>query len=286
MNYFTDSAEMANSYSPSGEKFSGYLNITNPYIIDAKSSKWSSIPIDDETKRFLDERGSSTFKENGIWRSTPADIVSAIEEAVDDGELNYDGVIILNVDDTGSYSKSGKHIVANDYIAFNSNQFKNADNKNPTSNPDIRLALTGNEDIDAMFAEIGASADGANFDVNKILERGIPRKPGASTITIGEMKKTIANNTHYRVFSKGKALDVIGKMFGTSDLTAKTRGKLADALWQGFNDCTDVESRQTFARDMAEYIVATMVTEAKVENPDVMEAQERLSYLSTYIGIM
>ena len=146
-----------------------------------------------------------------------------------------------------------------------------------------RYALTGNEDIDALLSELYSDTN-AVFDIEAILERGIPRKPGASMLTIGEMKKTIANNTHYQVFSKGKALEVIGRMSGTSDLSAKTRAKLADALWQGFNDCTDVESRQTFAHDMAEYIVATMVTEAKVENPDVMEAQERLSYLSTYIG--
>lgn len=146
-----------------------------------------------------------------------------------------------------------------------------------------RFALTGDEDLDAFLSELSDST-GASFDIEAVLERGIPRKPGASTLTIGEMKKTIANNTHYQVFSKGKALEVIGRMFGTSDLTAKTRAELADALWQGFNDCTDLESRQTFAHDMAEFIVATMVTEAKVENPDVMEAQERLSYLSTYIG--
>lgn len=147
----------------------------------------------------------------------------------------------------------------------------------------FKFALTGNEDLDALLSELYSDTSTV-FDVEAILERGIPRKPGASTLTIGEMKKTIANNTHYQVFSKGKALEVIGRMFGTSDLTAKTRAELADALWQGFNDCTDLESRQTFAHDMAEFIVATMVTEAKVENPDVMEAQERLSYLSTYIG--
>jgi len=59
-------------------------------------------------------------------------------------------------------------------------------------------------------------ADGASFDIDAILERGIPRKPGASTLTIGEMKKTIANNTHYQVFSKGKALEVIGRMLKLS----------------------------------------------------------------------
>ena len=73
-------------------------------------------------------------------------------------------------------------------------------------------------------------------------------------------------------------------MFGTSDLTAKTRAELADALWQGLNDCKDAEERANFAHDMADFIVAKMLTEAKVENPDIIEAQEKLTYLSTYIG--
>ncbi len=132
-----------------------------------------------------------------------------------------------------------------------------------------------------MFA---TDSDEDKFDVAAILEYGPPRKPGTATLTVGEMKKFIANHTHNKVFSKKTALEVIGKMSGISDLSQKTRAELADALWQGFNDCTDAESRRIFAHDMAEFIVAKMITEAKTENPDVMEAQERLSYLSTYIG--
>lgn len=66
VNFFTDSSEMADSYSPNGEKFSGYLNITKPYVIDAKGERWSKIPIDQATKAFLDNSGSSTFKEGGV----------------------------------------------------------------------------------------------------------------------------------------------------------------------------------------------------------------------------
>jgi hypothetical protein len=87
-NFFTDSAEMAESYSPGGEKYTGYLNIKNPYVIDAGGERWSRIPIDNETKKFLDEHGSSTFKEKGEWRTTPADIAFAIEEGIDDEKSN------------------------------------------------------------------------------------------------------------------------------------------------------------------------------------------------------
>ena len=141
INFYTDSEEMADSYAPSSEKYVGYLNIESPFVIDAKGERWPRIPIDTKTKAFLEKYGASTFKENGKWRTSPADIASAIEGGIDEGELDYDGIIIENVDDTGRYWKTRDNIVANDYITFKSNQFKNTTNKNPTKNADIRYSI-------------------------------------------------------------------------------------------------------------------------------------------------
>ncbi len=57
----------------------------------------------------------------------------------------------------------------------------------------LRYALTGDEHIDAIFGDIDMSADenGNTFDIEAILERGLPRKPGASTLTVGAMKKPL-----------------------------------------------------------------------------------------------
>lgn len=142
--YFTDSKEMADSYSPNGAMFEGYVNITKPYEIDAAGEKWSRIPIDNDTANFLKEYGSSVFKEGGKWRTTPADIASALEEAIDNGDVDYDGIIIKNIDDTGNYYKDKETHLATDYIVFNSNQFKKVDNKAPTTDPDIRFSLSEN----------------------------------------------------------------------------------------------------------------------------------------------
>lgn len=286
VNYFTDSMEMADSYSPNGEKYTGYLNISNPYVIDAEGERWSRIPIDAETKQFLDEYGSSTFKEDGAWRTTPADIAAAIEEAVDTGEMDYDGIIIRNVDDTGSYSKNGKTVVANDYIAFNSNQFKNADNINPTTDRDIRYALQ-DEYIDEIFSDgtdTSNSEQDATFDANAVVARGIPRKAGKANMTIGELRKVVANNTKQKVYSKTDALSVVNKFTGISDLTQKTRAEIADAVWQILNEAPDVEYRRDVAHDMAEFIVAKILVDAKTENAEAQTAQERLSYFRTGIG--
>lgn len=175
--YFTDNKEMADSYSPNGDMYEGYVNITKPYEIDAKGEKWSKIPIDGATKKFLQEYGSSVFKEDGKWRTSPADIVSAIEEAVDNGDMDYDGIIIRNIDDTGSYYKDKDSHLATDYIVFNSNQFKNADNKAPTSDPDINFSMSeqGEE-----FAPIGNynvyGKDVALDDIAPVAETAVPSK--------------------------------------------------------------------------------------------------------------
>lgn len=286
VNYFTDSIEMADSYSPNGEKYTGYLNISNPYVIDAEGERWSRIPIDAKTKQFLDEYGSSTFKEDGAWRTTPADIAAAIEEAVDTGEMDYDGIIIRNVDDTGSYSKNGKTVVANDYIAFNSNQFKNADNINPTTDRDIRYALR-EEYMDEIFENSSNtlnSEQDTTFDANAVIARGMPRKTGRANMTIGELRKIVANNTKQKVYSKTDALSVVNKFAGISDLTQKTRTEIADSIWQILNEAPDIEYRRDVAHDIAEFIVAKILVDAKTENAEAQTAQERLSYFRTGIG--
>lgn len=284
--YFTNSADQARHY---GTVRGYYLNITNPLSATKKTISRMQM------RKFLNavaENEDYSIENYGTY--DVAEVLRSVYEGKSDFAMLYD-VSLTAIGDLVEAVELFNKVNGTEYdgfildtesVIFRSEQAKLTSNTAPSSNPDTRYALTGDEDLDAIFGDIdmNADADGASFDIDAVLERGIPRKPGASTLTIGEMKKTIANNTHYQVFSKGKALEVIGRMFGTSDLTAKTRAELADALWQGFNDCTDLESRQTFAHDMAEFIVATMVTEAKVENPDVMEAQERLSYLSTYIG--
>ena len=91
--------------------------------------------------------------------TTPADIASAIEEAVDNGDFDYDGIIIKNIDDTGSYYKGKSKLLGTDYIVFNSNQFKNADNTNPTENKDIRYSLSEQGEHPVKYGDYAVSGD-------------------------------------------------------------------------------------------------------------------------------
>jgi len=212
--YFTDSPEMADSYAPTGEKFSGYLNIKTPFVVDAQGAKWSGIPIDTELKTLLENYGSSVFKEKGKWRSTPADIVAAIEEAVDEGTFDYDGVIIKNVDDTGNHHKGKDNIIANDYIAFNSNQFKNLDNKTPTDNPDIRFSLSEDSNGKKLSDE-----QKEYFKGSKVVDEN-----GKLAVAYH------GSSAEFTVFDKnrvGKGIDQFGAgfYFGTTDEISKAYGE-------------------------------------------------------------
>lgn len=235
-----------------------YINIRNPYVV--YWSRFTQSDYDDISQKL---NGETVNYENVTSKLT---------------QLGYDGVIVKK------YNNTTNPIVS--VVAFSSEQIKLTSNKAPSINSDMRYALFEDENLDDFFEELASFNDTSapNFDIQKVIDRGLPRHPGASTLTVGELKKVIANNTRDKVYSKKTALDIVSRFYGVADLSPKTRGEIADALWQGLNDCKDAEERANFAHDMAEFIVAKMMTEAVIENPDVVEAQEKLTYLSAYIG--
>lgn len=143
-NYYTNREDVANTYTRNNGIYKGYLNIINPIVIDANKEKWSMIDIDNikinrinNIREFLNNQGASVWQEKGKTRTSTADLVQAISDAIDEGEITADGIIIQNIYDEGSYS-NGQAKLGTDYITFKSNQFKNLDNSSPTSNNDIR----------------------------------------------------------------------------------------------------------------------------------------------------
>lgn len=69
------------------------------------------------------------------------DVVKQVIDMNKNGS-KYDGVIIKNVYDYGSYSGKNEQTPNDVYVTFNSNQFKAVDNTNPTSDVDIRYSLS------------------------------------------------------------------------------------------------------------------------------------------------
>ena len=101
------------------------------------------------------------------------------EEAREGG---YDGIIVKNVYD----SSKGNIGISDVYIAFHPNQIKLITNENPTSRVDIR------------FSKKRTSVEETHRTYYKLSD--------------GQIKKLLANNTHYKVYSKVDAERNINKV--------------------------------------------------------------------------
>ena len=151
-NYYTNNKNVAESYFINSSKnngvYEGYLNIEKPLEIDMQGRNWSEIRRDFITdKEILDLIDQDFGKTYNIFSTT--DVIIAAKKS-----NKYDGVIFKNIYDDASSKKIN---LGNDYVTFNSNQFKNIDNTNPTSNSDIRFAKNNSEDNSIRNAERGES---------------------------------------------------------------------------------------------------------------------------------
>ena len=226
VNFFTGSKEMALSYTEQkGEAkrikvpdnlaeaeqatagyYEGYLNITNPYTVDAQGREWLYVvqPASEKIESEINALSSLTDSEqetltdiamdmakkytnrhkqaDELFKAMPKNIKNKIESVWDDESkirlymqfyygssafeeyksrnsrslstndivsdvlernkngANYDGIIIKNVVDYGADTANTNP--SDVYVTLNaSNQFKDVDNTNPTSVPDIRFSL-------------------------------------------------------------------------------------------------------------------------------------------------
>ena len=138
-NFYTNNKNVAESYFINSSKnngiYEGYLNITKPLEVDMQGRNWSEIRRSFITdKEILDLIDQDFGKPYDIFSTT--DVIIATKKSG-----KYDGVIFKNIYDDAS---SRKINLGNDYVTFNSNQFKNIDNQNPTSSSDIRYMKKSN----------------------------------------------------------------------------------------------------------------------------------------------
>lgn len=168
----------------SSANYKVYLNLTNPLIVDAHGSTWNRLR-NWSTSAFINaadvvvKREGGEFKlfdKNDVEIQDAAIAVNQYNENIDTEVLRtimvnkvnnglsirtehltstrdvskwakkngYDGVIFKNIVDNGVYGADDASTVA---VAFNSNQIKSVANKTPTTNPDIRFALSDEYDV-------------------------------------------------------------------------------------------------------------------------------------------
>ena len=163
LNYFTPNQEYAERYhSPSASSirgkydpatnemtYKGYLNITHPF--DITDPKTREVFINDYVKGGWSASINPSLSDAEIEARISGGIdwteADNIKDFIDENELDYDGIIL----DEGAGGGYGQEVEDHgiSYVTFNSNQFKNTDNENPTEDPDIRYSI--NIDDDRVF---------------------------------------------------------------------------------------------------------------------------------------
>lgn len=160
--YFTDLKTMAQGYEKKGgQLLAGYLDIKNP-LSDSEVTLTSAEvkrlikaidPTGDDLVLNYDSRGGMGYPSRAWYERAVNDTLRmTMETSESDSEIlaelangmgNPGAVLkaareVLGYD---GYIVEGKYDNATVYVAFDSSQFKNMDNLNPTSDPDIRFQL-------------------------------------------------------------------------------------------------------------------------------------------------
>lgn len=207
------------------------------------------------------------YDSNGNMAIT--ELMRAIIEA-----LGYDGIIDNSVVDKRGYNSGRMEYMegideeTRHYIVFKPEQIKLTTNLNPTTNEDIRFSRKSK-----------ASDDTA--------------KPTYYHLSDGQIKKMLANNTRYKVYSKADAERIINNVlqnymsFGEKygELSGRTRAEVIDMLWKGLNSAKP-GYQMGVALNIADYIIQNSVLEnlyADYENADVQQALDIIGVLKPYL---
>ena len=112
--FFTDDYFNADGYASGEYVYEVYLNLTHPYVFDAKGKKYNKLDC---------EYGSST-----------REVISNVDDK------NYDGVIFKNINDSWTDDEDIDDI-STVFVAFEPNQIKAITNKTPSNSNNINEEL-------------------------------------------------------------------------------------------------------------------------------------------------
>ena len=158
--YFTDYKPMAEGYQKSGgQLLEGYLNIQKPLSDSEVTLKRAEVrkllkaldPTGDDLVLNYDSGGGMGYPSRSWYNRALNDTLNAVMGNESDSEIlgelanamGNSGAVLEKVRSVlgyDGYIVSGKYDNANVYVAFDSSQFKNADNQNPTGARDIRYS--------------------------------------------------------------------------------------------------------------------------------------------------
>lgn len=220
--YFTEKKSLADNYNRkdgklakdgSGKTMELYLDMKNPFY-------WNDIETKEKMEAFIEETGMPKYVVR--WNNTLKNQMAPITDIKAERKFSeilqkngYDGVIYKYDDAVG------------EYVVFNSNQIKNIDNTNPTSNKDIRYSEQNNkwqQHLEKNYKATGTRTDmrknlyplettqTENKTVEKLptAKRNIPQDPTKES-TYDDVKKTRKDVQQELQSEMGITIDDISK---------------------------------------------------------------------------
>lgn len=130
-----------------GDIYEGYANIRRPIVIPSNGMKWNRIRLrnavvenDENPENF---KAFYNFAKDKKSEFTTNDIVIMATELKNRGVIDSDAVIFLGVIDNGGgwSTRNFRDTPANDYVLLEEGMFKDASNKNPTNDPNIKFMV-------------------------------------------------------------------------------------------------------------------------------------------------
>lgn len=253
--YFTDYKPMAEGYQrDGGQLLEGYLNIQKPLSDSEVTLKRTEVrkllqaldPTGDDLVLNYDSMGGMGYPSRAWYNRSVNDTLNAVMNNESDSEIlgelanamgNYGAVLekarsVLGYD---GYIVSGKYDNATVYVAFDSSQFKNADNQNPTEAKDIRYSSRNNQEsrVDRLVRkneELKAEAEYLK-QVVQIQKQG-NRKNLRDRESVNAIAKGILESVNAKDTEFGKKLNDFYRDLATVEMDYDTMqekaGELAD----------------------------------------------------------
>lgn len=283
--YFTDLKTMAQGYEKKGgQLLEGYLDIKNP-LSDSKVTLTSAEvkrlikaidPTGDDLVLNYDSRGGMGYPSKAWYERAVNDTLRmTMETSESDSEIlaelangmgNPGAVLkaareVLGYD---GYIVEGKYDNATVYVAFDSSQFKNMDNLNPTSDPDIRFQLKSARELEQEVRELKKERT-ALLSRNKTLEARVEKW----------RKETRRSSPSVRADDVKKMASTVIREYGSSvdyqdieaDMTELGKALMADDV--------SMETLRPHARAAAEKIIDGVLVQSE-SGAELLEIRDHL----------
>lgn len=274
--YFTDYKPMAEGYQrDGGQLLEGYLNIQKPLSDSEVTLKRTEVrkllqaldPTGDDLVLNYDSMGGMGYPSRAWYNRSVNDTLNAVMNNESDSEIlgelanamgNYGAVLekarsVLGYD---GYIVSGKYDNATVYVAFDSSQFKNADNQNPTEAKDIRYSSrnSGESRVDRLVRkneELKAEAEYLK-QVVQIQKQG-NRKNLRDRESVNAIAKGILESVNAKDTEFGKKLNDFYRDLATVEMDYDTMqekaGELADRALEHHQ-----AERDSYAQEVLDFL--------------------------------